>query len=576
MAALLLEGWLVKDGNMLGSWKNRFCTLTFSDNQFTLEYYVSDNKAEKKGTFIIPRNSGFSKVVDSGDIKNCFSLEVSQSGSGSRKAGTRVTFSAPTVESYNLWEKAFVHAKPPVGVMPGVGKSFGKPELMVIGASGYVGVATVNSLVAYSKDFIIKAGVRDISSPKNTSLVGTGIKLVAADMSKPKTLVQALNGVKAAFIVVPGHADRTALAIAGIKACKDAGVQHIVVLSVCSVVKPGTIFADQFIPIEEYTKTCGIPYTIVRLPMFMENVLGQMQSIATAQQFYTPLDASVVQNCASVGDIGETVAKIMAKSEMYVNKTLSLTGTPVKESDFAAAFTEVLGQKVSHITVPYASSKQSMMEMGMPEWQVDGIVELYKMVASLEPCLTADGGEMRTILGRDLATPASLAAYVAPGLKAIKQAAEYESEQAAKEAAEKLAALKLAADQAEASVKAAEKAKADKAAAEKRAAQLKATRAMVQNGGNVLKKMSTEAGYKLRCVWLDDAKKTLNWSKTDKTGASKSLQCGAGVTVSKPEASGAKAASMFGSAEPDGYVISVTEAPGKPSVDLKVGSSVSC
>jgi hypothetical protein len=77
-------------------------------------------------------------------------------------------------------------------------------------------------------------------------------------------------------------------------------------------------------------------------------------------------------------------------------------------------------------------------------------------------------------------------------------------------------------------------------------------------------------------VWLDDAKKTLNWSKTDKTGASKSLQCGAGVTVSKPEASGAKAASMFGSAEPDGYVISVTEAPGKPSVDLKVGSSVSC
>jgi hypothetical protein len=31
---------------------------------------------------------------------------------------------------------------------------------------------------------------------------------------------------------------------------------------------------------------------------------------------------------------------------------------------------------------------------------------------------------------------------------------------------------------------------------------------------------------------------------------------------------------MFGSAEPDGYVISVTEAPGKPSVDLKVGLRV--
>jgi uncharacterized protein YbjT (DUF2867 family) len=559
---------------MLGSWKNRFCSLTFADNQFTLDYYVSDNKAEKKGTFIVPRKSGFTKVPDSGDIKNCFSLEVAQSGSGSRKAGAKVTFSAPTIESYVLWEKAFLNAKAPVGVMPGVGKSFGKPELMVIGASGYVGVATVNSLAAFSKDFVIKAGVRDVSSAKNSSLVGSGVKLVQADMSKPKTLVPALSGVKVAFVVVPGHADRTALGIAGIKACKDAGVQHVVVLSVCSVVKPGTIFADQFLPIEEYTKSCGLPYTIVRLPMFMENVLGQMQSIATTQAFYTPLDSHLEQNCASVGDIGEAVAKIMAKSESYAGKTLSLTGTPVNESQFAAAFSEVLEKPVQHVPVPYAASKQSMMDMGMPEWQVDGVIELYKMVAAAEPCLTSSVSDLPAILRRDLATPQSLAAYVAPGLKAIKAAAEYEAQVAAAEAAEKMASMKLAASEADAAIKAAERAAAEKAAAEKAAAHVKATRNMINNGGAILKKMGNETAFKSRFVWIDEDKRTVNWSKTEtKEGTFKSIELVPGVVVSNPVFNAAKPASMFGAAEPDGFIVSVTEA-GKPSLDLKIEGTV--
>mmetsp|Transcript_6505 Transcript_6505/g.10944 ORF Transcript_6505/g.10944 Transcript_6505/m.10944 type:complete len:599 (+) Transcript_6505:152-1948(+) len=560
MASLLLEGWLVKDGNMLGSWKNRYCVLTFKDNAFTFEYYVSDDKADKKGTFVLARNANFTKVADSGDIKNCFSIEVAASGSGSRKAGTKVTFSAPSIEAFVLWEKAFKDAKAPVGIMPGVGKSFGKPELMVIGSSGYVGVATVNSLTAYSKDYIIKAGVRDVSSSKNSSLIGNGVKLVTADMSKPKTLLSSLNGVKCAFVVVPGHADRTALSIAAIKACKDAGVQHIVVLSVCVAVKPGTIFGDQFIPIEEFTKSCGIPYTIVRLPLFMENVLGQMQSIATTQQFFSPIEMGKQQNCASVGDIGEAVAKIMAHPEGYVNKVLHLAGTLVTEGDFAAAFGRALEAPVKHVSVAYLDSKASMIGMGMPEWQVDGVIELYKMVNKKEPCLTAAISDLPAILQRDLASPASLAAYVAPGLKAIKAAAEYEAKVAAEEAAQ------------DATLAEAQKAKANAAAIAKH---VQNTRLKINNGGVVLKKMGNESGYKNRFVWIDDDEKTLCWSKTEtKEAQYKKIPLVPTLKVSEPVFSAAKGAAMFGAAEPDGFCFSVTEADGKPSLDLKVEGTV--
>ena len=500
MTALLLEGWLVKDGNSMGGWKNRYCSLTFANNQFTLDYFVSDDKAEKKGTFVFARNSGFTKVADSGDNKNCFSLEVADSGSLGRKAGARVTFSSPTVEGYVLWEKAFLNAKAPVGIMPGVGKSFGKHELLVLGASGNVGAATIRSLAAYSKEYIIRAGVRDISSAKNAPLAATGAKLVAANMANPKALVTVLNGVKVVFVVVPPTADRATLSIGAIKACKDAGVQHVVVVSGMSADKVGTIFADQFTAIEQYTKTAGIPYTIVRLPLFMENVLGQMQSIASNLQFYSALDSNKRYSAASVGDIGEAVAKIMASPQAYVNKTLHFGGTPVCENDYAVAFSGVLEKAVSHTTVTYPVHKQILANMGMEEWQCDGIIELEKLIANDEIFMVCGATDLHLILKRELASPATLAAHVAPGLRAIRAASEYEAKMAAEEAAANLEALKL---------QTAEQTAAKKAAAA--AAHLKATKQNINNGGLVLKKMSTETGFKARFVGIDESKKILCW-----------------------------------------------------------------
>lgn len=59
-------------------------------------------------------------------------------------------------------------------------------------------------------------------------------------------------------------------------------------------------------------------------------------------------------------------------------------------------------------------------------------------------------------------------------------------------------------------------------------------------------------------------------SKTEtKEATFKSIALVPGVTISAPVFSAAKPASVFAGAEPDGYIISVTES-GKPSLDLKV------
>jgi uncharacterized protein YbjT (DUF2867 family) len=231
-----------------------------------------------------------------------------------------------------------------------------------------------------------------------------GVELATADMSKPETLVPAMTGKSSVFIVTPGHADRTNLAIAAMKACKEAGVGHMVVLSVASAEKAGTVFGDQFRPIEDFAKECGVSYTLIRLPMFMENVLGQMGSIQSDGKFYTPLASDAKYNCCSLADVGPAVAEIMTHPTYYAGKTLELRGELVSESEIAAAFGTAMGKEVSHVQVPYEAAKEAMMGMGMPEWQVDGVIELQKFIEAKDDVMCKSSGDMTAILHRPLVT----------------------------------------------------------------------------------------------------------------------------------------------------------------------------
>jgi uncharacterized protein YbjT (DUF2867 family) len=65
----------------------------------------------------------------------------------------------------------------------------------------------------------------------------------------------------------------------GVTAAKQAGVPHIVVLSVSTANRTTTVFGAQFYEIEEMVKESGIPYTIMRLPLFTDNLWYVTESL---------------------------------------------------------------------------------------------------------------------------------------------------------------------------------------------------------------------------------------------------------------------------------------------------------
>ena len=159
--------------------------------------------------------------------------------------------------------------------------------------------------------------MRDASpaNQKNAALQELrGVALATADMSKPDTLSAAIGEGSVVFVNTPGHIDRVSLTKAAIDAAAAAKAAHVVVVSLPVVtVERSTIFGDQFKAIEEAVKSCGIPFTIVRLPMFMDNNLGQ--PIKDMGAVFMPVVPDKDMSAISVKDIGCGVANVLRAPE---------------------------------------------------------------------------------------------------------------------------------------------------------------------------------------------------------------------------------------------------------------------
>ena len=250
-------------------------------------------------------------------------------------------------------------------------------KVIVLGASGYVGKATLAALTSrYTTDKVQTfAGVRN---PDKFDM--PDVTAVKADMGDKQALSKTLADFGSVFVVVPGHEDRTNLAINAIEAAKEAGVKFVLMLSVLT---SGTesIFGKQFQGIESAIQESGLDHAIVRLPLFIDNNYAHVGSIkGEPSTFHDPRDPTKLHTPVAVGDVGKAAADILVAPTKHHGKVYKLVSPAFSLNDMAKAFTKVLGNPVQPTSVPYSAAKEAFMGMGFPEWQVDGIMELYHYI----------------------------------------------------------------------------------------------------------------------------------------------------------------------------------------------------
>ena len=281
-----------------------------------------------------------------------------------------------------------------------------KPVVFVIGASGLVGSSTLKVLSEkYSDTVEIRAGVRNPNKAENLKSL-LNVAVTRAEMGDA-ALKDTLRGVDTLYIVTPGTEHRVPITIATAEAAKEAGVKHILVISVTI---SDTFFGRQYSKLNSAVKTLGVPYTFLNLPFFVDNNLWFKDSIKEQGAIYYPVDGTKPFISAVVSDIAKASAVILVNPEKHVNETYEIISDYHTYEDIAAAFSEALGKKVTYNRTLYDETKQVLLALGLPEWQITAILELCKLIDNGAPeIIPTDRSDFHKLTGEE---PTSLKTWI--------------------------------------------------------------------------------------------------------------------------------------------------------------------
>ena len=245
--------------------------------------------------------------------------------------------------------------------------------ILVTGATGTIGSQVVQALKGQS-DVKVRVAVRNAA--KADKLKGGNVEPVDFEFNKPEQLEAAVKGVQKLFLVTPFDQDQVNLAAKLVDAAKVAGVQHIVKLSAMGVEhEPGIQLGRWHRTVERYIAGSGVKYTFLRPNNFMENFINYYPP-AKDGNIYLPFGQGAVSWIAGA-DVAAVAAAALTRPG-HENQAYTLTGAEaLPATQVAAIIGEVSGRKVQYVDVPEAAARKAMLDMGMPVWMVDGMMELH-------------------------------------------------------------------------------------------------------------------------------------------------------------------------------------------------------
>ncbi len=164
-----------------------------------------------------------------------------------------------------------------------------------------------------------------------------------------------------------------------IDACKEAGVRHVVLNSALGAGDYPKSFPSWHRKVEDKLNASGLGYTILRPNGFMQNIVAfHAPSIRAQGAFYASM-GSAKTSVIDVRDVGLAAAKALIAPAEHAGKTYELNGPEALSNDeIAAGISRITGQTVRYVDIPEEAQRKSMLDLGMPEWQVTALLELQE------------------------------------------------------------------------------------------------------------------------------------------------------------------------------------------------------
>jgi uncharacterized protein YbjT (DUF2867 family) len=275
--------------------------------------------------------------------------------------------------------------------------------ILITGASGSAGKAVLQE--ALKQQTKVRAMFR---SKEDAANAPSGCEPVLADYADKSSLRAALNGVTSVYVVCSPIPQLVELESNMLDACQESGVKHVVLNSALGAEDFPKSFPAWHRKVEDKLKTMRMTFTILRPNGFLQNIAAFFApTIRTQNAFYADLGETKI-SYLDIGDIAGVAVKSL-QAGAHVGKIYELNGPEaVSNQELARRISKVAGRPVNYVDLLSSTYRDSMLGLGMPEWQVTALLELHEYYNQARGAKT--DGLLKSLIERD---PVTLDQYLA-------------------------------------------------------------------------------------------------------------------------------------------------------------------
>jgi uncharacterized protein YbjT (DUF2867 family) len=243
--------------------------------------------------------------------------------------------------------------------------------ILVIGARSKVG-SEVTRLLRQRGDAV------RILSRNPEDVPQQGVETARGDLGDEASLVAAMTGVQAVFLVSSTAADQVEQHARAVSGALRTGVGHLVRMSILG--------ADPAAPCllrglngraDAHLAASGLPYTVLRPHYFQQNVPDSVvPSLGEQGELFAPAgDARL--SMVDTRDIAAVAASVLGRPEHH-GRSYDVTGPEaLNHDDVAALLAPRLGRAVRYVDIPSATMREAITKAGVRAWLADILVGLY-------------------------------------------------------------------------------------------------------------------------------------------------------------------------------------------------------
>ena len=253
--------------------------------------------------------------------------------------------------------------------------------IVITGPTGNIGSQVVENLLA--QDAPLRLIVRDPA--RLTPEVRERVEVVQGTHSEAEVVDKAFAGAEAVLWLVPADMSSESLDVyvdfarPAIEAFRRHGVGRVVGISALGRGFGNAGLVDAAVAMDDEIAAAGVNYRALTMPSFMDNMLGQLESIKNEGVFFSPVSGDIKAPTCATRDIAAVASRLLLDDAWTGVAAVPVLGPEdLSFNEMAAIMTEVLGKPVRFQQIPGEAFKAQLLGFGMSEVMAQGMLDMME------------------------------------------------------------------------------------------------------------------------------------------------------------------------------------------------------